>query len=252
MNGVLRAEADKLRTLVSVWITCLATPLLTVGLAWLSGWSVGRALENDPGMLVREVVPEQSGFDAIMYGQAGMVVLGVLAVSGEYTGGQLRTSLLAVPDRPRLLLAKATAVVLAALPVAAVTVTAAFAATQFGLGEHGYPLADVVGGPVPGALAGAVLYWVLLALLAAGLTVVARNAIVPLTVLISTVLALSFFLSMLTDAADYLPDRAGGQMFLLGGPNRTDLSALQGGAVMAAWVVLVWAAAVWLFRRRDA
>ncbi|WP_235432163.1 hypothetical protein [Nocardiopsis sp. RV163] len=98
---------------------------------------------------------------------------------------------------------------LAALPVAVVTVAAAFAATQFGPGEHGYPLADAVAGPVPGALAGAALYWVLLALLAAGLTVVARNAIVQLTVLISTVLALPLFLSILTEAADYPPDRAG-------------------------------------------
>ncbi|MEU0240294.1 ABC transporter permease [Nocardiopsis sp. NPDC006198] len=252
MIDTVRAEAFKLRTLTSVLFTCLATAALTVGLAWLSGWSVGRALTDNPGLLVGEVVPEQSGFDAISYGQAGMVVLGVLAVGTEYTGGQIRASLLAVPHRPRLLLAKAAAVAAAALAVALATVPAAFAATQVGLGEHGYPLTGMLDRPVLGALAGAVAYWVLLALLAAGITVVLRNTVVPLVLLISLVLALSFYLSMLTGLADLLPDRAGAQMFLRGGPNRTDLSAIGGGAVMAAWVAGVWAVAVPLFARRAA
>lgn len=252
MIDTVRAEAFKLRTLTSVLVACLTTAALTVGLAWLSGWSVRGALENNPGLLVGEVVPEQVGFDAVAYGTAGMVVLGVLAVSSEYTGGQIRASLLATPHRPRLLAAKAAVVASAALAVALVTVPAAFTATQVGLGEHGFALSGMAARPVSGALAGAVAYWVLIALLAAGVTVVVRNAVVPLTLLISLVLALSFYLSMLTDLADYLPDRAGAQMFLMGGPNDTELSPLGGGAVMAAWVAAVWAVAVPLFSRRAA
>ncbi|MFI6577059.1 ABC transporter permease [Nocardiopsis sp. NPDC050513] len=252
MLDTVRSEAVKLRTVPSVLVACLATAVLTIGLAYLSGWSVGNALDTDPTRIVGNFTPESSGFDAIAYGQAGMVVLGVLAVSGEYAGGQIRTSLIAVPDRRRLLAAKAAAVTVAALVVSAVTVPGAFAVTQIGLGDHGYPWADVPDGPVPGALVGAVVYWVVLALLSAGLTVVVRNAVVPLVVLISLVLAGSFFLTMLTDMADLLPDRAGAQMYDLRGGHAYDLTAVEGGAVMLAWTAAVWLAAAVLFTRRDA
>jgi ABC-type transport system involved in multi-copper enzyme maturation permease subunit len=248
----VRSEALKLRTLPSVLVTCLATAAVTIGLGYLSGWSVGQALDTDPSMLVGDVSPEGMGLDAASYGQAGMVVLGVLAVSGEYAGGQIRTSLIAVPGRLRLLAAKAAALVGAALLMALVTVPVSFAATQAGLGEHGLPWSEVPDGPVPGLLAGAVLYWVLLALLAAGVTVLVRNAVVPLVGLISLVLALSYFLSLATDLADFLPDRAGARMFQEGIGYAYEFTAVQGGAVMLAWVVAVGLAAAFAFTRRDA
>lgn len=251
----LRAEGRKLATLPTVGLTVVLTALLTVGVALMSGTSVGTALSDNPEMIVDDFTPEVAGFDAVHYGQIGIIVLGVLAVSSEYGNGQVRTSLLAVPGRWRFLAAKAGAVALAALLCAVVTVPAAFVTYQIALGEHGLPLGDVPGSDVPAMWAGAVLYWVLMALLAAGATLVSRSALLPLAVLVGMVMALSIFLTTLTDLADYLPDRAGAQLFTLDGQGAgppSDLSTLEGGAVMCAWVVGVWALAAWVFHRRDA
>lgn len=252
MLDTVRSEAVKLRTLPSVLVTCLVTATATIGLSYLAGWSVGQALDTDPSLLVGDASPERVGLDGTAYGQAGMVVLGVLAVSGEYADGQIRTSLLAVPGRLRLLAAKAAALAGAALLTALVTVPGAFAATQAGLGDHGLSWSGVWDGPAPAYVAGALLYWVLLALLSAGVTVIVRNAVVPLVVLISTVLALSFYLSLATGLADFLPDRAGALMFRESEGYAHELTAVQGGAVMLAWVVAVGLVAAVLFRRRDA
>ena len=222
------------------------------GLGFVSGWSLGQALDTDPSRIVGGHDPARWGTDAAGIGQAGMVVLGVLAVSTEYSGGQIRTSLLAVPGRLRLLAAKAAALVGAALSVALVAVPASFAAAQAGLGEHGLSWSRVWDGPAPGYVAGAVLYWVLIALLAAGFTAAVRNAVVPLVVLISLALTGSHLLSLATDLADFLPDRAGALMFRDGMGYAHDLTAVQGGAVLLVWVAAVGLVAGVLFTRRDA
>ncbi|RKS10596.1 ABC-2 family transporter [Nocardiopsis sp. Huas11] len=252
MLDTVRSEALKLRTLPSVLITCAATVAVTVGLGYVSGWSLAQAMDTDPSVIVGDYDPGRWGMDASGVGQLGMIVLGVLAVSGEYAGGQIRTSLLAVPGRLRLLAAKAAALAGAALAAALVTVPGSFVAAQAGLGEHGLPWSRMWEAPVAGHLAGAVLYWVLIALLAAGLTVVVRNAVVPLVVLVGLALAGSQLLSVATDLADFLPDRAGALMFREGADYAHDLTAVQGGAVMLAWVAAVGVVAVVLFHRRDA
>lgn len=252
MLDTVRSEGRKLGSLPVMLLTCVATVVATVGLAAIMSWTVSSSIDSDPGAMWEGFSPEAEALQVIHFGQIGMIALGVLAVSNEYAGDQIRTSLLAVPSRGRFLTAKAAAVALMALLVALVTVPLTFLIAQIGLGDHGYPLDSMPDGPVLEALGGAVLYYILIALLAAGVTFLARSAVAPLTVLAIMVLAVSQFLSMFTDLADFLPDRAGGQMSRLEDHTATGLSALQGGAVMVAWLVAVWLVAVVVFRRRDA
>lgn len=247
----IRAEGRKLGTLPMIPLAAMAVFLVTVVLAAVAGRTLVGALD-DPARTVQGFTPIGEGFQAVYFGQAGMVVLGVLAVGGEFASGGLRTSLLAVPSRGRFLMVKALVVALLAGTVALVTVPSAFIATQIGLGEHGldgaeFPTVDVVA-----PMAGAILYWTLLALLAAGATIWARNTVTPLVVLVSLVLALSHFLSMATDLADLSPDRAGSLLFMADHESALGLSAFQGAMVMVAWVVAVWLAATERFVRRDA
>lgn len=248
----VRSEGRKLGTLPVVRLSMVATFVITVGLAALASWTIAGHLDDDPARAGLHVTPEGEGFQAVYFGQAGMVVLGVLAVSGEFVGGQVRTSLLAVPGRLRFLAAKAAVVALLAVLVALVTVPSAFMAAQLGLGDHGLPFPDVLDGAILVPMAGAVLYWVLLALLAAGCTVLARSAVAPLAILVALVLALSQFLSMVTDLADLLPDRAGALMYMEASEDTFGLGAVQGGLVMVTWVVAVWLVAAVRFVRRDA
>lgn len=65
-------------------------------------------------------------------------------------------------------------------------------------------------------LTGAICYWTFTALLALGITLLTKNGILPLAVLIinSSVVSFSVLLYRVTKLAFYLPDRAGAEMFM--------------------------------------
>lgn len=102
MNAV-RAELVKLVTLPSLWTTA--------GLTWAVT------------LLLRAVGLPGS---VLFHTQAGLLVFGVLAAAHEYQGGgQIRATLLAMPRRAPLAVAKTVALAMVAAPVAgAVAITA--------------------------------------------------------------------------------------------------------------------------------
>jgi ABC-2 type transport system permease protein len=151
-----RAELLKLVTL---------PPLaLTVGLTW--GLAVLLAL-----------VP--AGPDPIPYVRAGFLVLGVLAATSEYDGGQIHTTLLGTPQRTRLQLVKALVLALATLPVAVVTVLLAGA-----------------GNPV---------HLVLATLLAAGVATVLRHTLAAVVAVLGYSYVLGPFIPDRYDEGTWLP-----------------------------------------------
>lgn len=62
------------------------------------------------------------GQDPVPLARAGFLVLGVLAATSEYDGGQIHTTLLCTPRRARLQLTRTLVLTLATVPVAVVTV----------------------------------------------------------------------------------------------------------------------------------
>ena len=103
---VLRSEWVKLRSVRSTFWALTVTVVLGVGLgAVISAAAAhGYAKSSASGKL---------SWDPTGYSQAGVaiaslaiVVLGVLCISSEYSSGMIRTSLIAVPKRGRVLAAK--------------------------------------------------------------------------------------------------------------------------------------------------
>ncbi len=96
----LRAEWIKLRTLRSTWITTV----LAIGLTALFGVSVavGYASSEDQKLVAPHSITEGAPF-----GQIAVGVLAALVITAEYSSGQIRSSLGAVPVRGRLFSAKA-------------------------------------------------------------------------------------------------------------------------------------------------
>ncbi len=224
----MRTELLKLAGLPSAWVAAglgLLVPPLLVTLN-------SRAVPSGP----------DTGFLELTLGVLGPLVLGTIAAGSEYRGGQIRTSLVCVPSRLRLLVAKTGAVVLT------VAVTAALSAVLT-LAVAGV----LTAGSVP-RIAGVVVYWVLGALLAYGITLLARSGVLPLTVLIlnSSVVSVSFLLSKVTPLAAYLPDLAGVHLFLHATASPRDLAPVTAGLVMAAWVAALLGVAGYVFHRRDA
>ncbi|MFF0739108.1 ABC transporter permease [Streptomyces sp. NPDC004111] len=242
--AAVRAELTKLCGVRGTYVALLLFVPTSLLIAALGGWSAKGAIDAGGSGLRADFSPAQAGLDGILYGQLALIVFAVLFVSGEYTSGMMRVSLLAVPRRGRLYAAKA-AVTAGAVALLAVPVTVVgYLLTQFALGPHG---AAVDASGVPRALAGAVVHLTLMSLFATGLAATARSAVVPLAVLLPMVLAGSQILSVIgatKEMVRYFPDRAGMRMLTVGS---TD--ALSGFVVLLLWTVAALTLG-WLRHRR--
>ncbi|KUL27309.1 ABC transporter permease [Actinoplanes awajinensis] len=206
---VLHAEYGKLRALRSTWVVFGTVTLLTVALAGVIGWNANRlpgADHTPPGILGRAFL----GIDVF---SLVLGVFGILAVTGEYGSGLIRSTFAAVPARLPVLWAKAIATAALAAPVmllasaASLVVSQSFApsAARLGLDDPG------VGRAIIGAAAAPVA----LALIGLGLGALLRHTATAITTYVLLVLVLPALLGgALPDAVrdhvlKYVPVAAG-------------------------------------------
>ncbi|GAA4455381.1 ABC transporter permease subunit [Phytohabitans houttuyneae] len=159
MPVALRAEWTKLWTLPGTAWLLLGAAVGTAGLGALA------AAACSPGECGAD--PTRTSLTGIHIGQSVLAVLAVLVIGGEYATGMMRVTLAALPRRPAVLAAKAAVLAAVVLPAAAVAVPVAV------LSADGPSPAG--GGAVLRAAAGSVLYLLLVALLALGVTAVVRQ-----------------------------------------------------------------------------
>lgn len=242
MSAVVRSEWTKLRSVRSTW-WCTAVYLLVVG---VSGWLAAAGTDRSP----RADVAVQTALTGFGIGQLVLLVLGVVAVSGEFASGTALLSLTAVPRRTRLLVAKTVVVaVYAVLLSALLAVSCALAART---------LTAVPGGVQPGDPA--VLRTLLLQVGAAGLVGVlgvALGAVLRSTAGAVGVGAVLVFVAppalalaggdVAARISQSLPAlRVGEDAFLA-----VATTWQVGMAVVAAWSVGVWLVGALLLERRD-
>ncbi len=256
---VLAAELHKTATLPATWAAIAVALLGSVAITVLNAVSARSAVDAGTPEL-RFTSPFDTAYAAVPLGTVGAVIIGVVAISSEYTadgaesggGRQITTTLSAVPGRLRLLAAKALTVALLIIATAAVTIPACVGVAQLVIGDAA---AETV--TLDEALArsaGAALYWLLTGLIAFAVTVLARNGVIPLIVLIanSSLVSFSLLLTNLTPLAFWLPDMAGRNLFSGLSMVEGGLDAVPGAVVMAAWALGLLAVAGALFTRRDA
>jgi len=190
------------------------------------------------------------GLAPIGYTQAGFIILGVLAATSEYTGGQVQTSLTVVPRRVLLHLSKVVALVLIAVPTALVVVLGGLVVANLVLGDAAVvpPFGDFAVG-----VGGAAAYLALTAVLSSSVATVIRRTVPAVAGLLVYYFIAGPLLRDRTAFAAYLPDTAGYGMWFHSGAGRFgSLSALVGTGFVVAWVVLAVAVAAVSFRARDA
>lgn len=228
--GAVAAELSKIWTLPAAAATALGCVVAAPALAAVVAAS---ARDAGPGAVavVLETVPLL---------QVGFVLLGVLVVASEYAGGQVRTTLTAVPDRVAALVGKCAAFLVAAAATSTVSCAAGLAAASM-----------AVGGAVPlRPMAGAAAHLVLIGFLAFALALLLRSLVPSLVGMLALLLVVPPLLAPVTEHARWLPDRAGRALYLPG-PD-PDLSPLTGALVLAGWITVVGGAAGWAFLVRDA
>jgi ABC-2 type transport system permease protein len=125
--------------------------------------------------------PARVGLTGTYLGQALVAIFAVIAISGEYSSGMIRTTLAAVPRRGAVLAAKAATVGTAVLLAGAAAVLASWLAARLILPSHGFMAANgyaslsVTDGTMLRAVAGTALYLTLVGLLSLGIATAVRE-----------------------------------------------------------------------------
>ncbi|MFG2620869.1 ABC transporter permease subunit [Streptomyces sp. NPDC048507] len=241
--AVLHSEWIKIRSARAVLGSLLAVFATTVGVTALTAGVVGT---SQPGALGEDRL--LGAFFGITFGQLAAVAFGATAFAGEFRGGALRVSLTAVPHRTRLYLSKVVAVAGPAFVVGQLTGLVTFSAGQAFMGEHALSLGD------PGvirAMFGSGVYLMLIALLSAGLTALARSGTLALGLLIPFLLIVPFVVGQVAGGAgQFMPDRAGQAVLRIRAEGA--LGPWTGLGVTGLWALVALSAGWLAVRRRDA
>ncbi|MFJ5995574.1 ABC transporter permease [Streptomyces sp. NPDC092370] len=244
---VLRSEWHKFWTLRSTWITLAVTSALTAAM----GAGLGAAYDGTG----------EGGMDTVVFvllgtqfAQINLGVLGILATAGEYSTGQIRATMTAVPHRLPVLWSKAAVLAAVALPLTLATNLLTFPLAQSFLSgtDQAASLGDL---GVLRALAGNAAGLTLLAVLALGIGALLRSVPVAIGAFIGLVMILPEVLAMLPytvvdDAVRYFPGKA---LEALTTAQPLPGAASPGAALLAMvlWTTTVLAMAALVLRRRD-
>jgi len=236
MMNTIAAELIKLRSLPAVLTTMGGTVIAAAALS-------ATITASDRSADTVHVIAQ-----SVTFVQVGLIVIGVLVVGTEFSGRNMRISMIATPNRMLLFAGKSIAYLVAAMTTSAAAIGAGvLAATLVHVpGED----SSMGRASIWSALPGAWTYLVLIGLLAFALTFLLCSLVPPLVAMLCLVLIVSPMLSTLTSNAQYLPDRAGSVLYQ---PEAgTTLSPEVGVLVFVAWIAVITAGACTRFCTRDA
>jgi len=253
-RNVAQMEWLKLRSVRSTWWTLLVFAAGMIGLAilvmihqhWATMPAAGRASFD----------PTNDSYAGLAIGQLALGVLGVLAVTSEFSSGMIRATFAAAPRRPLVLAAKAAI-------VAAVTLAAGeiLAFVAFGVGEA------VLKSPAPHAALGqpgvlrAVLmagaYPALIALIGLGLGALIRHTAGAISAVVGVLFVLPLILvplgtSVQNAAGQFMPMLIAENSLTAVKPAAHSLSPGAGFALLCGYAAAALAAGGWALARRDA
>lgn len=243
------SEWTKLRTVRSTLWSMFVALILIMGIPSLG--SAIRMHHLSPGDRAH-FNPLDPVFAGVQIAQLAIGVLGVLAITGEYSTGMIRATMSAAPRRLPVLWAKAavyaTTVFVLTLPAAFV----AFFGAQAILRPHHLSIAFGHAG-VARAVVGAALYLTAIGLFALGLGAVARNTAGGIAIFAGIMFVIPPLLNVLPAswnhaASPYLPLEAGTRIFSI---DSGTLSPWAGFGVLCGYAAAALIAAAVLLRRRD-
>jgi ABC-2 type transport system permease protein len=252
---VLRSEWTKLRSVRSTFWALTVTVVLGIALGAVISAATAHGYP-------RFSVSEKQSWDPTGISQSGMViaqlaiaVLGVLCISSEYSSGMIRTSLIAVPKRGRVLAAKALVFAVVTFVVGEITCFAAFFVGQALISGHA-PHAALGDPGVARAVAGGGLYLAALAVFSVAAGALLRHAAAAIACMIAVLLVLPLIAQALPDSwrnpvTEFWPTQAGSQITSVYHSAHT-LQPWPGFGVMCLFVAIVYAIAWTLLDRRDA
>ena len=259
MRDAVHAEWTKLRTVASTGWLLLGVIAATVALS--SAAAAALTCTSSAGCHPDITKVSLTGVDL---GQAVVAIVAVLAVSGEYGTGMIRTTLAAVPRRTTVLAAKAAVVTCAVLAASTIAVLGSVLAGQLVLPghgftpAHGYPALSLADATVLRAAVGSVLYLALIALLSLGIATAVRDSAAAIGVVLGLLYLFPIVASVVSDATlarrlqQIGPLSAGLDVQATTGVKALPLTPWQGLGVVALWTAGALLLGVLALKFRDA
>jgi ABC-2 type transport system permease protein len=256
--ATLKSEWTKLRSLRSTWIVVALAIGLSIGVSTAIALVIGLTSETR-----RQA--DQTTFDLVMSSMAGLlfslillIVLGVTAVTSEYSSGMIRTTFIVNPHRIRVFAAKAIIVGLLGVVVHAIAVPGMFLASQALYGSYGLETARVTDSEVTRYLIVVALVVPLIYILISfAFAWLLRGTASAITAAIGFIF-LPYTLAPLLPVwiqqhvLRYLPDLAADSLSGLTPPDAvTYLSPVPAMIVVVTWIIGSLVAATVLLNRRD-
>ncbi len=257
---LLVSEWVKVRSVRSTVWTLVIFVVVSVGLTALLTWLTIRAFNTGrAGDRNAQVIADPVGFilgTGLGLGQLAICVLGALVITAEYSSGTIRATLLAVPRRIPMLIAKC--LVFAAL-VFVVAEIVSFACFFVGAAlVHSRFHVSLSQPGVTRAVIGSGLYLTVLGLFALAIGALIRHTAGAITTVIGLVLVILPLTSLLpyswgAHIHAYAPTIAG-QLITQDRVQQSGqlLTPWQGFGVFCAWTALLLVVAAYLLKRRDA
>jgi ABC-2 type transport system permease protein len=247
---LVRAEVLKLRT-TRLWIVLLVVSVAVVGLIVVAvlastpgGDPDARALHDLKTVADVRTLLSIGGISATL-----ALVLGATMTTSEYRYGTAGITYLATPRRPRVVTAK----MLAAVPVGALfglvggSVPVLVALVWFAAKGRSLPL----DGTIPLEILQIGLQALFAAVMGVAVGAVLRNQVAAIVGLLVWVLVVeSIVSSLIPVTAKWFPFGGAAGAFSSQASDRL-FGRPEAGLLMAAYIVLGWAAAVWFERHRD-
>jgi ABC-2 type transport system permease protein len=259
----LHAEWTKLRTLTSTFWLLAGAVALTVGVS-AAAVAATTCVPGSCAASVSGVDPAKLSLTGVQVGQAIAAIIGVLAISNEYSTGMIRVTLTAMPRRLAVLAAKAALTGGLTLVAGTIAVLASVLAGRLILPGHGftpangYPPLSLGYGPDLRAAAGSVLYLALIALLSLGVATAVRDSAVA----IGLVLGLLYLFPIVAGVVGHQhwqrhleqasPMIAGLYIQVTAGVQSLPLTPWQGLGVTALWACGALLLGALILRLRDA
>jgi ABC-2 type transport system permease protein len=246
---VVRSEWLKLRTTRSTWWTAGVAGIVSVTLGALHCRSIASATHVPQG--VDALGASQFG---LTIGQFVAAVAGVLIITGEYSGGTIHPTLIATPQRTRLLSAKVLVTASAAFAYGLILAITSFEIGQAILAPHLH--VALFTALTIRRLLGAAAIFLAMALLGFALGTLARRTAGALVALGAALVLPSLLLSVLKAAtrqniSRFLPLRAA-EALVQRTPDASTLHPLAALGVLAAEIAVLLTAGAILLARRDA
>jgi ABC-2 type transport system permease protein len=245
----MRAELSKLRTLRSTTWTLLATVIGSLAISVLASNNTGAHGKVVPGF-----DPTNQSLSGLTLGSLTIGILGILAITGEYSSGTIRSTLAATPRRPLFIAAKAAVVGLMALVVGEMLTFACFFLGQGIMAGHA-PTASLGQSGVLTALVLSGAFLSLLGLIGLALGVIIRHTAGAIGAFVGIIFLLTALLQPLRQHGNpgrYAPEEIFSNSVAAVVHQPGQLGTWAGFLLMVGYCVVAFAVAFACVIRRDA